>query len=201
MPEDPSNWWAQYVRNNQQLILNIGYAVIESFCSYLKQLEKNQADSIKAGDVQVSRTELSVKEIILKGNEYSDGGEYSIALDYYDQAIKIDPNDDGAWYNKGNALYNLGKYNEAIESCDRAVKIDPNDDGAWYNKGNALYNLGKYDEAMQSCDRAIKIDPNDDGAWYNKGNALYNLGKYDEAMQSCDRAIKIDPNYAMKICQ
>ncbi|MFY9799296.1 MAG: hypothetical protein WAJ93_26720, partial [Candidatus Nitrosopolaris sp.] len=39
-------------------------------------LEKNQAYSIKAGDIQLSRTELSVKEIILKGNECFDRGDY-----------------------------------------------------------------------------------------------------------------------------
>ena len=49
-------------------------------------------------------TELSVKEIILKGNESYNRGDYSIALDYYDQAIKIDRNFAAAWINKGNAL-------------------------------------------------------------------------------------------------
>jgi hypothetical protein len=34
---------------------------MESFCYYLKQLEKNQTDWIKTGGVHVSRTELSVK--------------------------------------------------------------------------------------------------------------------------------------------
>jgi hypothetical protein len=40
---------------------------MESFCYYLKQLEKNQTDWIKTGGVHVSRTELSVKEIKLNG--------------------------------------------------------------------------------------------------------------------------------------
>ena len=123
-------------------------------------VQKNLAFSIIAGDVQVSRTELCVKEIILKGNECFDRGDYSIALDFYEQAIKIDPNNADTWNNKGLALYNLRKYNEAIESCDRAVKIDPNNAYAWYNKGNALYALRKYNEAMRSYERAIKIDPN-----------------------------------------
>ena len=123
-------------------------------------IQKNLAFSIIAGDVQVSRTELFVKEIILKGNECFDRCDYSIALHFYEQAIKIDPNNADTWNNKGLALYNLKKYNEAIESCDRAVKIDPNNAHAWYNKGNALYALRKYNEAMGSYERAIKIDPN-----------------------------------------
>ena len=125
MSEDLSDWWVQYVRSNQQLILNISDTVMESFCFYLKQLEKNQADWIKIGDVQVPRTELSVKEIILKGLALYNLRKYNEAMEYYDRAIKMDPNNAYAWYNKGNALYASGKYNEAMEYYDRAIKMDP----------------------------------------------------------------------------
>ena len=120
-------------------------------------LEKNQAYSIKAGDVQVSRTELSVKEIVLKGNEYLARGQPPVALDYYDQAIKIDPNYVNAWYNKGNALGNLGKYNEAIECYDRSIKIDPNYANAWYNKGNALRKIGQQKDADRCYAKAKEL--------------------------------------------
>lgn len=123
-------------------------------------LQKNLAFSIKAGDVQVSRSELSVKEIILKGNECFYRGDYSIALDFYDEGIKINANYADTWNNKGLSLYNLRKYNEAIDSYERAINIDPNNAYAWYNKGNALNALRKYNEAMGSYERAIKIDPN-----------------------------------------
>ncbi len=126
MSEDLSNWWAQYVRSNQRLILNIANAVTESFCSYLKRLKKDQADWIRTADVEVSHTELFIKEIILKGLALYNLRKYNEAMESYDRAIKIDPNNAYAWYNKGNALYALGKYNEAMESYDRAIKIDPN---------------------------------------------------------------------------
>ncbi|MFZ0511733.1 MAG: tetratricopeptide repeat protein [Candidatus Nitrosopolaris sp.] len=144
-------------------------------------LEKNQAYSIKAGDVQVSHTELSVKEIILKGNEYLSRRDYSMALDYYDQAIKIDPKYADAWINKGLAIHNLRKYNEAIESYDKAIEIDPKYADAWNNKGVSLGKLGKYKEAIECCDRAVKIDPNYANAWNNKGIALRILGQQKDA--------------------
>ena len=31
-------------------------------------------------------------------------------MEAYDEAIRLDPKDAGAWYNKGVALYYLGKY-------------------------------------------------------------------------------------------
>jgi tetratricopeptide (TPR) repeat protein len=159
-------------------------------------LEKNRAYWIKADDVQVSLTVLSVKLIILKGNEYLGKHVYSMALDYYDQVVKIDPNYADAWNNKGIALHNMRRYKEAIECYDMAIKINPNYADAWNNKGVSLGKLGKYKEAIECNDRAVKIDPNYADAWNNKGVSLGKLGKYKEAIECYDMAIKIDPNYA-----
>jgi len=120
-------------------------------------LERNQAYSIKAGNVQVSRTELSLKEIVLRGNEYLDSRHLSVALDYYDQAIKIDPNYAYAWNNKGIALSNLGKYDEAIECHDRAIKIDPNYADAWNNKGVSLRKIGQQKDADRCFTKAREL--------------------------------------------
>jgi tetratricopeptide (TPR) repeat protein len=78
-------------------------------------------------------------------------------LDYYDEAIKIDPNYVNAWYSKGVALYNLGKYNEALECYDRDIRIDPNDAGAWYIKGLALNELGKRNDADRCFAKAREL--------------------------------------------
>jgi len=120
-------------------------------------LERNQAYSIKAGNVQVSRTELSLKEIILEGNEYLDSRHLSVALDYYDQDIKIDPNYAYAWNSKGIALRNLGKYDEAIECYDRAIKIDPNYADAWNNKGVSLRKIGQQKDADRCFTKAREL--------------------------------------------
>jgi tetratricopeptide (TPR) repeat protein len=144
-------------------------------------LVKNHAHLIQAGDVQVSLTLLSLKHIIVEGNEYLDKRNYSMALDHYNQAIEIDPNYADAWNNKGIALRNLRKFKEAIYCCDMAIMINPNYADAWNNKGVSLGKLGKYKEAIESYDRDIKIDPNFAHAWNNKGNALRVLGEQQDA--------------------
>ena len=66
---------------------------------------------------------------------------YDEAIQYFDKALQIDPNDTVALNNKGDALYQLGKYDEAIQNYDKALQIDPNDTVALNNKGNALSTL------------------------------------------------------------
>jgi len=123
-------------------------------------------------------------------------GKYAEEVKCYDKAIKINPKDAEAWFNKGAALANLGKYAEEVKCYDKAIKINPNYDKAWYNKGVTLRNLGKYAEAVKCYDNAIKIKPNYDKAWFNKGVSLDDLGKYDEAVKCYDNAIKINPDDA-----
>jgi len=129
-----------------------------------------------------------------RGLLHSTVGEYVEAIDSYDRAVTIKPDDDAAWYNRGIALFNLGRYEEAIKSYDRALKIKPDKDAAWYNRGIALFNLGRYEEAIKSYDRALTIKPDKDEAWYNRGIALFNLGRYEEALESYDRALTIKPD-------
>ena len=159
-------------------------------------LVKNHAHLIQAGDVQVSLTLLSLKHIIVEGNEYLDKRNYSMALDHYNQAIEIDPNYADAWNNKGIALRNLRKFKEAIYCCDMAIMINPNYADAWNNKGVSLGKLGKYKEAIESYDMDIKIDPNFAHAWNNKGNALRVLGEQQDANRcfSNAKSLGLKPN-------
>jgi tetratricopeptide (TPR) repeat protein len=73
-----------------------------------------------------------------KGWALGNQGKYAEAIQAYDEAIRLDPEDAGPWNDKGSALYNLGKYAEAIQAYDEAIRLDPGDAIAWYNKGSAL---------------------------------------------------------------
>jgi tetratricopeptide (TPR) repeat protein len=149
-------------------------------------IEKKEGTSIqviKAGDLQISRKELSLKDIILKGNEHIYKKEYSEAIRRYDKAIEIDPNNASAWTNKGLALAKIGKHNGAIECFDKALGIDPNNVLAWTNKGYVLHGLGKYKEAIEYYDKALQVDPNNVLALNIKGAALNKLGRHKEAKE------------------
>ena len=122
-----------------------------------------------------------------KGGALYSLGKYDEAIECYDKAIKIDPDNSVVWNNKGLALNSLGKYDEAIECYDKAIKIDPDDADLWNNKGLALNSLGNVIAAITSYDKAIKIDPDDADLWNNKGLALNSLGNDIEAKKCHDR--------------
>jgi tetratricopeptide (TPR) repeat protein len=160
----------------------------------IEKKEGTSIQEIKAGNLQISRKELSLKDIILKGNEHIYKKEYSGAIRWYDKAIKIDPNNASAWTNKGLALAKIGKHNGAIECFDKALGIDPNNILALNNKGISLHRLKKHNGAIEYYDKALQVDPNNVLAWTNKGAALAKIGKHEEAIENFDKALQVDPN-------
>ena len=87
----------------------------------ISKKEGKEIQEIRAGNIQISRNQLSLQELLLKGTHTE---EFSKAIEYYDRILEIDPNNVSAWYNKGGALYSLEK-NEAIECIDKALEIKP----------------------------------------------------------------------------
>jgi len=122
-------------------------------------------------------------------------GDYTGAIEAYDNSIALYPYDEIVWYKKGLALAKLERYEEAIEAYDEAIALNGNYTYAWYNKGLALYKLERYEVAIEAYDQAIFSDPNYTYAWTSKGNALFNLGRYEEAIEAYDQAIAKDYNH------
>src|SRR5215467_2126576 len=57
--------------------------------------------------------------LIKKGNTLFYQGNYTQAIQYYDKALAIDPNNKVALANKGNALVQLGNYTQSIQYYDK----------------------------------------------------------------------------------
>jgi len=64
-------------------------------------------------------------ELIKRGDQFYEKGNYQDAILCYDQALKIEPRSELAWYGKGIALDATGDYKEALSSFEEALKIDP----------------------------------------------------------------------------
>ncbi|MGI8503996.1 MAG: tetratricopeptide repeat protein [Hassallia sp.] len=78
-------------------------------------------------------------------------------LEDYEQAIKINPDDADAYYNRGNARFDLGDRAGAIEDYTQAIKINYNYADAYYNRGNARFDLGDRAGAIEDFQKATDL--------------------------------------------
>ena len=76
-------------------------------------------DNTTYGQVQTEETakvvENDVKEFISRDNSPYDLRNYTGAIEYYDKALAINPNDTDTLNDKGLTLIQLRKYKEAID--------------------------------------------------------------------------------------
>ncbi|HHT9133341.1 MAG TPA: tetratricopeptide repeat protein [Candidatus Avalokitesvara rifleensis] len=132
------------------------------------------------------------QELLNKGIEQDKLRNDEEAIEYYDKALAIDPNNVLALTNKGVALSELGRHEEAISCYDKALMIDPNNVLALTNKGAALSRLGRYEEAIECYYKTLEIEPKDAWAWSAMGYALNSMSRYEEAINCYNKALEYD---------
>jgi tetratricopeptide (TPR) repeat protein len=86
-------------------------------------------------------------------------GNYPTALEYYDQALKVDQNFQPAVYNRALVLRDLGRIDEAIVELRKVVAADPKSVGGLYNLGVLLIAQGNAQEGTRLVNKAIELDP------------------------------------------
>lgn len=122
--------------------------------------------------------------------------KFENALDYCENALKLDPKSSSSWNLKGMILEDLGRYQDAIDAYDEAIALKPTNHVAYTNKGNALKHLVRYEEALQAYDQSLKVNPSYAYTYLNKGNLLSMMERYDDAIRTLESAISHNPQYS-----
>ena len=60
-----------------------------------------------------------------RGNLYADKGEKDLALNDYNQAIKLNPQLAEAYVNRGTLYQEKGEYELALKDYNQAIKLNP----------------------------------------------------------------------------
>jgi tetratricopeptide (TPR) repeat protein len=109
---------------------------------------------------EISTASPAAKERFLKGLALSTGyARYNESLEYFDEALVLDPDFSEAWVAKAVALHNMKQYGEAIRCYDKALALAPRDAGTWHLKAVTLQDYGKPDESAECFRKAAELDP------------------------------------------
>jgi Tfp pilus assembly protein PilF len=120
-------------------------------------------------------------------------GELDGAIEQFDFAIQIRPNDAVANNALGGALLAKGDLAGAVKQFDIALKAQPDYFDAHYNLGTALAAQEDFTGAAAEFAEAAKLNPNDANAQANWGTALVQLGRLQDARSHYETALRIDP--------
>ncbi|WP_061027182.1 caspase family protein [Bradyrhizobium sp. CCH5-F6] len=123
-------------------------------------------------------------------------GDANPAIATASEAIRRDPRDATAYYNRGNAYAASGDTDRAIADYTATIRLDPANANAYYNRGNGYSIKGDTDRAIADYTEAVRLQPTNANAYFNRGNAHGNKGDTDRAIADYTEAIRVDPTYA-----
>jgi tetratricopeptide (TPR) repeat protein len=112
-----------------------------------------------------------------------------------DQAIRLVPNNAGAYSVRGVVRQSLGDGRGAVADLDQAIRLDPRSAQAFNNRCFVYSEQKDYDRAIADCDQAIKLSPNLAVAFSNRCAVRLAKVNNDAALSDCEQAIQLDPNY------
>jgi len=132
------------------------------------------------------------------GRQAIDANRWNEALNAYDKAIELNPDNASFYNNRGLAYDNLDKNDLAIADYKKAIELNPKYGDAFNNLGKTFSRLGNYQRAILNYDRAIELNHKDADAYYNRGDAFSKLGNSKYANEDLKMAAKLGNILAQK---
>ncbi|MCA2656260.1 serine protease [Microcystis sp. M061S2] len=140
-------------------------------------------------------SEFHAEILNYQGVFYKQVNQSEKAIDSFEQAIKISPQNPNYYNSLSSALQNVKRYDRALAAINRAIEIAPR--SSWYsNRGNIYKDLKKWDLALADYNQALTLNPNNSRAYIARADVYEERKEWDLALADYNRAIEIDANFA-----
>lgn len=128
---------------------------------------------------------------------YRGAGNYDQSLAYYNEALRLRPNDpskSGYLAGKAATLKETGDFDSAMASADEAIKKAPDNPDGYVQRGYAYLEKSKLDDALADFSKAVQLNPQ---TAYNpligRASVYAKKREYERAIEDFSAAILIDP--------
>lgn len=137
---------------------------------------------------------LSAADHSRLGTEYSEQGDFGKALDEFEMAIELDPDDPEFHRNLGTLYLRQRMFEEAVTSYERAIELNPGYGGAYGDLAGAYFSVGRIPEAIAAAEKGIELDPEYAMSYNNLAVTYGSLGDTEQAITLLEQAIQLNPN-------
>jgi tetratricopeptide (TPR) repeat protein len=122
-----------------------------------------------------------------RGLAYRQKGQLDRALEDFNEAVRLNPNNPNNYNFRGTCYDALKQYDRAIQDYDHALKLYPYSFAVYLNRGITYVHLGQLDHGIEDYTQGIKLNPNEVMAYQNRGNAYKRKGQLDLARADFDK--------------
>lgn len=132
--------------------------------------------------------------------EYENLNDYAGAILVLQEAIKYNPNNEGAIYEIAFCYDQSGDYEKAIQCYSDFIDENPYSFTAWYNLGNAYSKLENWEKAIWAYDYCVLINEEFSPAYFNLGNAYLSMDKFQLSIDNFEKCMKLDGEDGLALC-
>lgn len=122
------------------------------------------------------------------GVMYLRDGNYDLAALHLDKAVRLEPNNAKAWYNKGLLHMRTGQVMEATEAFNNSIAAAEYIK-AYMSRGMLHLSVGNIEMALADINHVLQEQPDNGRAWCLHGDCMEKMGKTEEALISYGKAI------------
>lgn len=101
---------------------------------------------------------MSVDELKSKGNAALQSQNFTEAVNYYTQAIEIDPTNHVLYSNRSAAYAKTNDFAKSLSDAEKTIELKKDWPKGYSRKGAALELLERFDEAIVTYEEGLKVD-------------------------------------------
>ena len=154
-------------------------------CIFLNEKIKNNEEQ---SNKSFSKNQKAI-DLYSQGIDESKKENFKKAIEYFEKALKIDPEFAFAWDNLGVSYRELNNYDKALESYEKSLEIDPKGITPLQNIAVVYQYKKEYQKAIETYKKLAEIDINNPEIYYGIGQiySLY-LNDYEKGLDNMCKA-------------
>ncbi|KAI0978413.1 hypothetical protein GJ496_010456 [Pomphorhynchus laevis] len=103
-----------------------------------------------------------VTELKVKGNAALAAGNNEEAIEFYTEAITLDPSNHVLYSNRSAAYAKMNKAEDSLKDAEKCIEIKPDFIKGYSRKGAALRLLDRTEDACRAYEDGLIFDPNNE---------------------------------------
>jgi len=135
------------------------------------------------------------------GRAYMDADQEEAAVQWYEQAISLNPSNASHVHGKALVYLNANEAGEAEALLKQALALAPNDAEIIFDLGRAYQAEDNTEAALGAFKQAVEKNPNHGRALFQVASAAHTAGRVDEAIATFRKSAEADPTNAAAFFQ
>lgn len=112
------------------------------------------------------------------------------------EAIRRNPRDPAAYFERGNLHYDRGGFEQAVADYTEAIRREHPGAQAYLNRGMAEASRGELERAIADYGEALRRDRGRQEAYHNRALAFARQGAWDKALLDLNELVRLEPGSA-----